>query len=519
MDNPPTNRPGRSRFVPNTFALVLQTVVATLITLAQVKILSNYLQQETFGLFASLRGFSLLLTIIAANGLPQLLVRYLPEHESKGEREYALRLSAACVAVSFGLLVVLAAAVQLLRPWLLAFTEPALLGRGMLLWFYAMTLGIMLKTVVYGGLNGLRRLGTQMVLETASLLAILLWILVEREHLTLLLLFKIFGTVHLAALGLAVPLFFLSLMRLPRPHPADTGGTGKEAVCYRYRPYLVWAIGLGFVAVAFSDVDRYLLAQLLTLEVLAVFHIGARLGRLANRLLGVAHLAFQPEITRLKAEGRTSGIQPATRIFIKFNSAVAVLIMCVIVLFAQEIIVVVASRDYLAATPLLIILALCLPLNTVTAPLTTVMKAMDQIRSALMTDIAWASTYLTLMVVLAPRFGLVGVGLAQLCACVLQLLVTLRLSPLAIDLGFTAALVLRLGTAGAAAFLPVLLATTLAREALGGLIVPAKIVLFAGGMVVFRGLIRRMNVFTREERETLYSIFESRGIRFVRGVL
>jgi O-antigen/teichoic acid export membrane protein len=377
----------------------------------------------------------------------------------------------------------------------------------------------MLKTVVYGGLNGMRRLGTQMVLETASLLVILFWIVVERDHLSLLLLFKIFGTVHLAAVGLGVPLFFLSLMRLPHRDPADAAGTREETGRYRYRPYLVWATGLGFVALAFSDVDRYLLAQLLTLEVLALFHIGARVGRLANRLLGVAHLAFQPEITRLNVEGRTSGIQPATRIFIKFNSTVAVLIMCAIVLFAREIIVVVASRDYLAATPLLIILALCLPLNTVTAPLTTVMKALDQIRGALITDVAWASTYLTLMVVLAPRFGLVGVGLAQLCACVLQLLVTLRISTLAIDLGFTAGLILRLCTAGAAAFLPVLLATTLARGALGGLIVPAKIVLFAGGMVVFRGLIRRMNIFTREERETLYGIFESRGIRVVRGVL
>ncbi len=184
---------GKSRFLPNTVALVVQTMVATLITLAQVKILANYLSQETFGLFASLRGFSLLLTIIAANGLPPLLVRYLPNHEARGERVHALRLSVACVVSSIALLAGLAAVVQLLRPWLLAFTDTALLDTEFLLWFYAMTLGVMLKTVVYGGLNGLRRFGSQVALETVSLLAILLWILSARDHLSLLLLFKIFG--------------------------------------------------------------------------------------------------------------------------------------------------------------------------------------------------------------------------------------------------------------------------------------------------------------------------------------
>lgn len=502
--------------MPNTVALVLQTIVATLITLAQVKVLANFLPKDTFGLFASLRGFSLLLTIVAANGLPQLLVRYLPEHESKGERQRALRLSAWCVAASLLLLAVLAALVHVLRPWLLAFTETPFMGTELLAWFYAMTLGVMLKTVVYGGLNGLRRLRSQMVLETISQLALLTWVVIERDHLTLVLLFKIFGTVHMGTLAMGVPVLFSSLLRLPKDRPPGAGGRREG---YGYRPYLAWASALSFVALAFTDVDRYLLAQLLTLEVLALFHIGARVGKLANRLLGVSNLAFQPEITRLQAEGRTSGIVRSTRIFIKFNSALAALLTFAIILFAKEILLVIASGEYLAAEPLLIILALCLPPTTVTAPLTAVMKALDQVRGALFSDISWAATYVALMIVLAPSLGLVGVGFAQLCACVLQLLVALRLSSLAIGLRFVTGLILRLLFAGAVAFLPVWLTGMVVPGVPGVYVVLVKIVFFAAGLYIFRGLIRKMSVFTAEERDTLCSMFESRGIRFVRGVL
>ena len=76
---------GASRFFSNTVALVFQTTLATLITLAQVKILANHLPQGEFGLFASMRGLSLLVSMIAANGLPQLLVRYLPTREADGD--------------------------------------------------------------------------------------------------------------------------------------------------------------------------------------------------------------------------------------------------------------------------------------------------------------------------------------------------------------------------------------------------------------------------------------------------
>ncbi len=108
---------GESRFVPNTVALVFQTVAATLLTLLQVKLLANYLSQETFGLFASMRGLSLLLATLAAHGLPQLLVRFIPVHESRRERSAALRLVAGCSLLSLaGLAIAIAVTQAVERP-------------------------------------------------------------------------------------------------------------------------------------------------------------------------------------------------------------------------------------------------------------------------------------------------------------------------------------------------------------------------------------------------------------------
>ena len=81
----------RSRFLGNTVSLAVSTVVSTVLTLAQMKILAASLPLAVFGLFASLRGLSLLVSILAANGFPQALVRFLPEHAARGEHRVAVR--------------------------------------------------------------------------------------------------------------------------------------------------------------------------------------------------------------------------------------------------------------------------------------------------------------------------------------------------------------------------------------------------------------------------------------------
>ena len=93
MENNLSENPaGEERFFSNTVAMVFYTAVSTILTLLQVKLLAEYMPREGFGLFASLRGFSLLLAMISSNGLPALLVRFFPRHESDRNRSAAIRL-------------------------------------------------------------------------------------------------------------------------------------------------------------------------------------------------------------------------------------------------------------------------------------------------------------------------------------------------------------------------------------------------------------------------------------------
>ncbi len=509
MQHDADNQRGESRFVSNTVALVLQTVVATLLTLVQIKLLANFLTRGDFGLFASLRGFSLLIAMLAANGLPQLLIRFIPVHETNKERREALRLAVNCVGGATLLLVAIVAVVQILRRWAFGFVPPDVLSPDFYMWFYATTLGVMLKLILYGGLNGLRRLSIQVFLETLSLAAILAWIIVARETLTIAGLFRILGVVNLATVVVGLPLFFVDLARTTTPVGEGRSRDSRGHV-HGYRAYLWWAIGLSLVALAFTDVDRYLLAQVISLELLALFHIGARIARLANRLLGVANLAFQPEVTRLDTEGRDDRVLQSTMIFLKFNTTIAMLMAAAIAVFAREIIVIVSSRDYMPAVPLLIILALSLPLTTMTAPITSVMKAIDQVREALYCDLLWAAAYVVLIFVLAPAVGLVGIGFAQLIACLAQLLLAISISKLPIDVRHLWRFALRFVFVATVSFAP----AVLAGELLGQSLI-AKIVIFMMGLLVFRWLIRRVGVYNRSERDALVALLEDRRLGFV----
>ncbi len=507
------NQRGKSRFVSNAVALVFQTVVATLLTLVQIKLLANYLSKDDFGLFASLRGFSLLLAALAANGLPQLLIRFIPVHETNKARRNVLRFAVSCFAGSTLLLVAVVAVVQVLRRWTFDFVPSDVLTSGFYIWFYATTLGVMLKLILYGGLNGLRRLSVQVLLETLSLALILGWIIAARETLTITGLFRILGVVNLVTVVIGLPVFFAALFKTTAP-AGDERARVSRGDGHGYASYLWWAVGLSFVALAFTDVDRYLLAQVISLELLALFHIGARIARLANRILGVANLAFQPEMTRLDTEGRNARVAQSTMIFLKFNTTVAMLMAATIVVFAREIIVVVASDAYTPAVPLLMILALSLPLTTMTAPITSVMKAIDQVKEALYCDLVWAASYIVLMLALAPAIGLIGIGLAQLIACLAQLLLAVTISRLPIDNRHLWRFLSRFVLVTAVSFSPALVAGELL-----GLPLVAKTAAFVVGLLVFRWILRRVGVYDKSERDALVALLEDRRMGIIGKVI
>jgi O-antigen/teichoic acid export membrane protein len=417
----------RSRFLPNTAALGVTTAATALLTLVQVKILAGHLSRETFGLFLALRGLSLLLALAAANGLPQLLVRYLPEHEARAQRRAGIALSAGC-ALAFAAVMAAVILVVGRRDAVFAGAPRALIATPFLFWFYATTVGTGFKLLVYGALNGMRRLEVQTALETTLLVVQVAWIWTMRDALSVPALFRILGTVSLVGAALGVVLWAVLLAR-----GGTRGEAGVSSHAGAYARYWLGALGLSAVAVAFSDVDRYVLSAVLALESVSLFHVGSRIARLANRLLAVPVLAFQPEVTRIDAEGRADRATRATEVFLKFSVALAVLLAAGLITCATEIIRVVSSGEYLPARGLLYLLALSVPLSAITAPLTTVMKARDRVHAAAACDLGWALVYLGGVLALGRALGVIGAGLAQLAACGVQLALAATLGDVTVD--------------------------------------------------------------------------------------
>ena len=421
--------PARSRFLGNTVSLGVATVVSTMLTLAQMKILAAALPLAIFGLFASLRGLSLLVSILAANGFPQALVRFLPEHAARGQRGVAVRASVIAVVATVAACAVMLLVVMALPSTFLSDVPAGTMSKSLLLWFAVTTVAVALKLVLYGGFNGLRRFGSQTVLETLTLAAQAAWMWIDRDSLDLVRLFEIVGITSAVSAVIAIPWFALRLA-------SDVGSGETQPATTSYGHYWAGAVGLSVVAVAFTDVDRWVLSHVLALEALSLFHVASRIQRLANRFIAVPVLTLQPEITRIHALGRNDEVGLVTRAFFKTSVMMGGFAFAGIAACAIPLIELASGPEFIGAHRTLVLLALSIPLTSMSAPLTAVMKALDGVRAALYCDLAWACVYVGLMLALASSLGLEGAGWAALAAAAVQVVVAMRLArvrPAAMD--------------------------------------------------------------------------------------
>ena len=217
----------RSRFVGNTAALAVSTVLATALTVVQMRILAGSLPMDEFGLFASLRGLSLLISMVAANGFPQLLTRFLPEHAARSQRAAAARLMALTLATTGIACAILLLLVFALKNRAFSQVPASEMGAGLLVWFALTTVAVALKLVLYGGFNGLRRFGSQTMFETGALVLQVAWMAMEADRLTVVRLFEIVGVTSVLAALAAIP-WFASRLR------ADVAsGSPRAATSYR----------------------------------------------------------------------------------------------------------------------------------------------------------------------------------------------------------------------------------------------------------------------------------------------
>lgn len=492
--------PRRSRFFGNTAALVASTALGTALALAQMKILAVVLPLATFGLFASLRGLSLLVAMLAANGFPQLLTRYLPEHAARGERAAASRAAAGALTLTALSCAVLLAAVVAAGSVFFAKVPVDALDARLIFWFAVTTFAVAIKLVVYGGFNGLRRFGSQTVFETGTLLAQVVWMALEADRLTPSRLFEIVGVTSLVAALAATPWLAGRLRRDVAP------ASGAPESSASYRGYWLGAAGLSVVALAFTDADRWVLSNVLALEALSLFHVASRVSRLANRFIALPVLAFQPEVTRVASEGRADVVASSTRAFFKASVVASVFAAAAIAVYARDLILLASNGDFLGARPTLWLLAASIPLSAMTAPLTAVMKALDGVRAALVCDLVWACLYVILLVTLAGPMGVAGAGVAQLAACAAQFALAARLASVKPRASEVASSLARVVVCAAAAFAPVaMIEIVRAPRAL------AWVLAIPAAWIYVRS-VRRAHVFTADERARLSQALPGAGL-------
>jgi O-antigen/teichoic acid export membrane protein len=321
---------------------------------------------------------------------------------------------------------------------------------------------------------------------------------IEADRLTLARLFEIVGVTSLVAAVAAIPWFANRLRRDVAAAPA--------AASTSYRGYWFGAAGLSVVALAFSDADRWVLSTVLGLEALSLFHVASRIARLANRFIAVPVLTFQPEITRVASEGRREVVAASTQAFFKASVVASVFAAVAIAVYADDLIRLASNDAFLGARPTLWLLAASIPLSAMTAPITAVMKALNSVRAALACDLAWACVYIVLLVVLAGQLGVVGAGIAQLAACVVQLALAAKLAPVGPRLNEAVGAFAKALACAAVAFAPVVLAYRLSFPPV------VAWVLGAAAALIYVRVARRLGVFSAEERARVVQTLEGHGL-------
>ena len=152
--------------------------------------------------------------------------------------------------------------------------------------------------------------------------------------------------------------------------------------------------------------------------------------------------------------------------------------------------------------------------------LTTVMKATDHVREAFRADLIWAAAYVTLILMLAPTLGLIGIGLASLAACLAQLAYAIRKTTLAVTGRLTAGLILRMVLGIVIVMLPlgVVLAIGSHRGSEGSFLV-VRIVLFVAGAIFYVRIHRALRLFSSREREQIVAFLRARRMSALAGLL
>ncbi len=500
----------RSKIVENSASLAVSNLISLVFTVVQLGVLSRFLGSERFGLFVSLRGLALLIGTFALLGLPQVIIRFFPSYQQRSRRSTAVLLfltSAAVVAV-LG-----AVAYRGSEIWVRIVPEQmraCLFDSGSLKWLILVSVSIAGKMLLYGAFNGLREMRMQLVLEFIYSLSLTLFIVVKRDLLDVAMLFEAITILNAAVFVIGLPLLVFTLNRLI---PGESDGSESDVYLPPLVPYWCGSIVLSLVALAFTDVDRFVMSIALPVSTISLFHIASRINFILKRFLGIPILAAQPEITRVYEEGRSSILSGKIRLFIKVTLVSSFFLIGLFAVVGRDIILLLSGSEFLDAYPLMLFLLPTIPIAAVSAPLLATMRSLHYLKWAIVCDLVWMVVYFGLFFLIVRVMGVASIVMAQLFAALAQMAVAVRLAKRE---GFFGGIGERLGRVVLALLVLAPLGIVMTR--MGGLF--ASAILFVLSPFIGRYLIRKLDVFEYGEmNELLEMIHFGYGRRVVGWLL
>ncbi|MBD3178146.1 MAG: oligosaccharide flippase family protein, partial [Candidatus Latescibacteria bacterium] len=407
----------KSKLLENTVSLVICGGFSIVFTLIQLGILSRYLDAEKFGTFIALRGLLVLLATVNLLGLPQVLMRYLPSYQERENRRRAILLliySTAVVIVFGGALY---AGSRFWMDWIPSGLNEGVSGVGLAPLVTLAAVSLALKLLLYGGFKGLRVMSTQMILELLYLGMFTGYIFMIREDLSIPILFKALAGANLLVCLAGYPLYFIMTSRLIGSRELRR----DHIILPSFRSYWGISVILSLVALAFQDVDRFLMTSLVPVGLISVFHIAERINKLIKRFLGFPIIALQPEVTRIYEEGRWDELKGQIRLFTKVSLSISILMAAAAAVVGKQVIVMISGSEYASAYPVLLILLPAVPVAAFIAPLLVTMKALHFVKWALLCDFLWMLFYFGGFPFLIMLWGLKGMAVAQLLGAAAQM--------------------------------------------------------------------------------------------------
>jgi O-antigen/teichoic acid export membrane protein len=408
---------GQSRIAENTMALTVAGALQMVFTLVQLGALSRHLGSEQFGLYVALRGFSLLLATVILVGFPQVLVRFLPSFQSRGRRRSAIGWLVLFSSVVIILGIILLATAP---HWMKVMPKNLLtsdLSGGMLRWMILASIALSLKLVLYGGFSGLREMRMQMYFELAFHVLFTGLILLRISSIDVTFLFGALFVLNAAIWVGGVPVYLLIVRR------SFLGGMPegtKAAALPSPAGYWGSALALSYAALAFSDVDRFVMSSLLPVAAISIYHVASRVNQIIKRFLGFPVVALQPELTRIYEEGRWEDLSGRIGLFTKAVVTAALAIASIIAATGGQLIELISGSEYSQAYLLLLLLLPTVPAAAFIAPLTSAMRGLHYMKWAVVCDLSWMVVYFAGLFILVPRIGIIGTVSAQLAATAVQ---------------------------------------------------------------------------------------------------